>query len=124
MRPQYHFRESEQGLLVWDVSRLIRLSRELPIIEIDLQSINEIDETFWYALGGAIPTCRNVVEHASLINNADLSYPIILCEEARVMDGMHRVCKALMLKHSMLKAVQFERYIAPDYIDVKIEDLP
>jgi|GEM_PF-5678144 len=28
IRAQYHFRASEQGLLAWDVRRLVRLSRD------------------------------------------------------------------------------------------------
>ncbi len=31
IRAQYHFRASEQGLLAWDVRRLVRLSRDLPV---------------------------------------------------------------------------------------------
>lgn len=124
MRQQYHFRQSEQGLQAWDVFRLIRLSEALPVFDMPLANIKELDEAFWYDLGGAKPTCRNILEHASLINNADLSYPIILCHEGRVMDGMHRVCKAEMLGHSTIRAVQFIHALAPDYIGVAPEALP
>ncbi|USD66822.1 hypothetical protein [Vibrio sp. SCSIO 43136] len=124
MRQQYHFRNSEKGLLAWDIFRLIELSRKLPVIEINLSDIQELDEEFWYDLGGARPTCRNVLEHASLIQNADLSYPIILCHEGRVMDGMHRVCKAVMLGKETISAVQFSTYLEPDYVGVASDDLP
>ena len=30
------------------------------------------------------------------IEETDLEYPIILAADGRVMDGMHRVCKALL----------------------------
>lgn len=124
MRQQYHFRQSPQGLLSWDVFRLIRLAQELPVIEIPLSSIQELDEAFWYDLGGAKPTCRNIAEHASLINQTDLSYPIILCHEGRVMDGMHRVCKAQMLGLETIKAVRFPNYLEPDYVGIEPDDLP
>ena len=39
---------------------------------------------------------RKVVEHTALILEADLAYPIILGHDGRVMDGMHRVARALM----------------------------
>lgn len=124
MRQQYHFRQSQQGLLSWDVFRLIRLAQTLPVIDIPLSSIQELDEAFWYDLGGAKPTCRNIVEHASLINQADLSYPIILCYEGRVMDGMHRICKAEMLGLETIKAVRLPDYLEPDYIGVEPDELP
>lgn len=124
MRQQYHFRQSSQGLLAWDVFRLIELSEKLPVIEVALSDIAELDEEFWYDLGGAKPTCRNIAEHAKLIQDADLSYPIILCEQGRVMDGMHRVCKAASLGHTHIKAVMFAEYIAPDYVDVDPDKLP
>ncbi|OAN11473.1 hypothetical protein A3K86_21280 [Photobacterium jeanii] len=124
MRQQYHFRLSDEGLLSWDVFRLIRLTADLPVKQVALGDINELDEAFWYDLGGAKPTCRNVLEHAKLINQADLSYPIILCHQGRVMDGMHRVCKAKMLGHTSISAVQFTEHIAPDHIGVEAEQLP
>jgi hypothetical protein len=124
MRQQYHFRQSEQGLLAWDVFRLIELSKAQPIVEVPLANIAELDEAFWYELGGADPTCRNVAEHAKLIHQADLGYPIILCDKGRVMDGMHRVCKALMLGKSHISAIQFSDPLKPDYVNVEPNDLP
>lgn len=124
MRQQYHFRNSSQGLMSWDVYRLIELSKDLSAIEIPLSQIQELDEEFWYDLGGAKPTCNNVLEHAKLINNADMAYPIILCHQGRVMDGMHRVCKARMLGYQSIKAVRFDCYIAPDHIGKKADELP
>lgn len=124
MRQQYHFRSSEKGLLSWDVFRLIKLSKNLPIIEISLTEISELDEEFWFELGGAKPTCRNIIQHMELTQNTDLSYPIILCHEGRVMDGMHRVCKASLLGYKTVRAVRFTEYVAPDNIGVEADDLP
>ncbi|NOI29248.1 hypothetical protein [Vibrio coralliilyticus] len=124
MRQQYHFRQSEQGLLAWDVLRLIEITKKLPIIDVPISDISELDEEFWYELGGAKPTCRSVLEHAALINYVDLSYPIILCHQGRIMDGMHRVCKALLMGQNSIRAVQLPEYVEPDYIVVDPEDLP
>ena len=43
-----------------------------------------------------------------LVQEADLSYPIILGSDERVMDGMHRIARALLDGHATIKAVQFE----------------
>ncbi|MFC0172103.1 hypothetical protein [Vibrio comitans] len=95
----------------------------MPVVSVPLDTIQELDEAFWYDLGGAKPTCRNIAEHAKLIQQTDLKYPIILCHEGRVMDGMHRVCKALMQGATHIMAVQFAKPIPPHFIDVDPETL-
>ena len=37
-----------------------------------------------------------MVGHTRLILDCNLGFPIILSSDGRVMDGMHRVCKALL----------------------------
>lgn len=123
MRKQYHFRASERGLLAWDVHRLIRLAKDLPRVSVPLSAIRELDEPFWFD-HGTVPTCRAVVDHARLIDAADLSYPIILCSGGRVMDGMHRVGKAVLLGWSHVEAVQFISDPEPDYIGADPGELP
>ena len=124
IRAQYHFRASEQGLLAWDVRRLVRLSRDLPRQAVALSEIAELDRDHWYGHGSASPTVRSVVEHCQLIMAADLAYPIILDSAGRVMDGMHRIGKALLLGHSHIDAVRFVIDPAPDYQDCDPDSLP
>ncbi|GAG07020.1 unnamed protein product, partial [marine sediment metagenome] len=50
------------------------------------------------------------------VNDADLSCPIILDDEGYVMDGRHRVMKALLLKKETIKAVRFEKNPVHDYL--------
>ena len=85
--------------------------------------IRELDEAYWFDHGYA-PTCRAVAEHARLINEADLSFPIILSADGRVMDGMHRVAKALIQNVDDLPAKRFARDPAPDHVGVGPDDLP
>ena len=44
LRRQYHFRPGPNGLRAWDVHRLIRLSRGLPVQAVPLADIAELDE--------------------------------------------------------------------------------
>jgi hypothetical protein len=106
MRPQYHFRPSPEGLLAWDVDRLADLARDLPIEWVPLTAIRQLDEPYWSSYDDRPITCRDVVDHARLMNECDLSYPIILSSDGRVMDGMHRVGKALLDGHDRIKAVR------------------
>ena len=85
LHQQYHFRESERGLLAWDVLRLIELTKNNREIQVPLSEIRELKETYWFGLG-APPITEDIAQHAKQIYEADLSYPIILCPEGRVMD--------------------------------------
>ena len=78
----------------------------------------------WYGHNAASPTVRSVVAHCQLMMAADLAYPILLDSAGRVMDGMHRVGKALMLGHSHVAARRFAADPAPDYQDCDPEALP
>lgn len=124
MRKQYFFQPSPKGFYAWDVHRLVKLSKGLPVIQVELNKIKEIDENFWYQENGSKPTCKSIVEHMRLVNDTDLKYPIILSKEGKVMDGMHRVLKALLLNQERIKAVQFKEDIQPDYVDVQENELP
>jgi hypothetical protein len=124
MRKQYHFWPSDRGFDAWDIDRLIELSRDLPVKQVPLDSIWEVDTVYWFDDGSECPTVRKVVEHVQLIEAVDLSYPIILGVDGRVMDGMHRVARALLEGHTTIQAVQFATHPDPDYRDCKPEDLP
>jgi hypothetical protein len=124
LRKQYHFWPGEHGFDAWDVDRLIELSKPLPVKEVELATIDEIDSVYWFDDRSQRPTVRRVVDHARLIEAVDLSYPIILGFDGRVMDGMHRIAKALLLGRETISAVQFEAHVEPDYRNCRPEDLP
>ncbi len=121
MRRQYHFRQVGQDTYIWDVHHLVELTKNFVIKKVALSDIRELNEAYWFP--DQFPTTEQIIEHFQLMQDADLSYPIILCAEGRVMDGMHRVAKASLLKHSHILAVQFEQTPEPDFINVDEEDL-
>lgn len=124
IRPQYHGRHTPDGFLVWDVRQLIELARDLPVQEIDLCKIAEFDENYWYQSEDVVPTCRNIAEHMELVRTADLEFPILLCAQGRLMDGMHRVVKANNEGHKTIRVKRFVITPPPDYRDVNLADLP
>jgi len=123
MRKQYYFRQSPRGLLAWDVDRLVVLTRDFPVLQIPLTDIREIGESFSSEFDQP-PSWKSIVEHIRLIDTANLSFPIILSSEGRVMDGMHRVVKALLANRATIDAVRFTTDPEPDYIDVDPAQLP
>lgn len=124
MRKQYHLWPGDEGFDAWDVDRLVELSRNLPIHEVELSSISEVDTVYWFDDVTASPTVRSVVDHARLIQEVDMSYPIILGHDGRVMDGMHRIARALLEGQRTIKAVRFEEPLPPDYQNCHPDDLP
>jgi hypothetical protein len=122
LRKQYHFRPSRNGLYAWDVDRLIELSESLDPKLVHIDSIKELYENYWFGGDGDNPTCRAIAEHARLMQDTDLSYPIILCSSGKVMDGMHRVCKAYIEGRNKITVVQFVIDPEPDYVDIKSPD--
>jgi hypothetical protein len=124
MRTQYHFRSSAQGLCAWNVHRLVQLSSSLVRERVPLAAIRELDAPYWSGAPGQQLTCRQVVDHARLILDCDFEFPVILSRDGRIMDGMHRVCKALLEGHDEIEAVRFVQDPEPDYIGVQPDELP
>ncbi len=58
------------------------------------------------------------------MQETNLDYPIILSSDGRLMDGMHRVCKAHYLNHTSIKAIRFLVDPTPDYVDIHPDELP
>jgi hypothetical protein len=124
MRTQYHFRRSAQGLCAWNVHRLVEQSGALVRERVPLSAIRELDELYWASERTRPLSCREIVDHARLMLDCDLAFPIILSSDGRVMDGMHRVCKALLQNRTEIDAVRFVHDPEPDYIGVHPDDLP
>ena len=124
VRKQYHLRPTKSGVDAWDVDRLIEMSRRIPPSEVSIDSLKDVDTDYWFFHQSAKPTVRDVVEHARLISRADTDFPIILGPDGSVMDGMHRVARALLERRSSISAVRLEALPEPDFRDYRPEDLP
>jgi len=123
VRKQYNFRPGERGLDAWDVDNLIRASADLPVTEVALDAIADVDTDHWFKFGPA-PTVRRIVDHVRLIQEVDLSYPIILGSDGRVMDGMHRIARAILDGQTSIRAVRFVIEPEPDFQDCSPDALP
>ena len=124
VRKQYYFRPNGEAFDAWDIDRLLELSADLPVKDVPLTSIAEIDSVYWFGADGSSATVRILVRHMELVNAADLSYPVILGADGLVMDGMHRIAKSLLQGRRTVRAVQFEEQPSPDHTSVSPEDLP
>ena len=123
MRKQNHFRPGASELDAWDVDRLVAMVESEPIEDVPLKLIDEIDTAYWYQHEG-VPTIRSVAEHFRLMMKADLAYPIVLDPQGRVMDGMHRVARALAEGRTTIQARRLPCMPPPDFRDCQPADLP
>jgi hypothetical protein len=120
VRKQYHFWPGASRLDAWDVDRLVALTCEFPVKQVPVAEIWELDTVYW----SETMTPREIATHVRLTNEVDLQYPIILGSDGRVMDGMHRVLRAVLEGREVVDAVQFEVDPDPDYTDVTPDELP
>lgn len=119
IRPQYHFRKVGGDTLIWRVEPLLK--RKFTPFDMMLSKVSEIYEPYWYH--DMPPTCISVMEHAAQAARTDLSYPILICEYHKIIDGMHRVMKAYSEGKSTIRAHQI--YLPePDYKNTHPDDLP
>lgn len=102
---------------IWEIERLWKIAGSLPVKDVMLADISNLDEVSWFGDGpDASPTCRRVADHAKRIYEAEFDHPVILSAEGWVMDGMHRVCKAYLLGWRTVRAVQFVQNPEPDQV--------
>lgn len=103
IEPWYHPHKQmcQLGRNSWSVARLFELARELPVMDIPLDHLN-----IYYVYEKL--TLREMAAHMMAVNAADLSKPIILDEDGEVMDGRHRILKAIMTDAKTIKAVRFD----------------
>lgn len=101
------------GERAWHIETVWRAADGLRVEEVAVDTIREIDEDCWFNHGAA--TVRAVVDHARRIEEADLTRPVILASDGQVLDGMHRVAKAVLHGHAMVLAQCLPRDPDPDW---------
>lgn len=117
MKIEQHHQFRDGKRFSWHVPRLIKLAETLDVFAVPIDTIKEIDSVYWFD-DTHKPTCRAVVEHAKRLAAADLSRPILLSQQGYVMDGMHRICRALLEGHQSIPARRFDCDPEPDTVEV------
>ncbi|MEM7245128.1 MAG: hypothetical protein AAF533_07275 [Acidobacteriota bacterium] len=105
--PQRHSRMVDGRRHVWLTEELWKLAADLPPFDLPVEDVVELDWNCWFDDDDP-PTIRAVAEHARRIQDASLEHPIVLNADGQLMDGGHRLAKALLLGHATIRAVRFE----------------
>lgn len=102
--------ECQLGKHVWSVARLLQLAKDLPVMDVPLDHLN-----LYYTYRKL--TLREMVMHLNAVLSADLTCPIILDEDGELMDGRHRIMRAMLIGEEMVKAVRFDENPDPDRVE-------
>ena len=120
--PQYHYWPSGDLWDAWSVETLIRHAEGRPTEQVCLDEIPELDTNYWFH-GGREPTVRNVASHViHAVRDVDPAYPVILGPGNRVMDGMHRIVRALVAGDTAITAVRLDPVPPPDLRGCQLGD--
>lgn len=112
-----HRRFYSDGRGIWYIDRFWKLAEGLPVEDLEIEKVRELDEVCWFSeRWGKRPTCRAVIEHCQRILAADMSYPVILSPDGGVLDGIHRIAKAMAQGERTVKAVRIKEMPPPDEV--------
>ena len=96
---------------VWTVTNLIARAKDLEPFDLPLAAIYSGTEV-WTPVGSAY----GIAHHVRRALDVDTEYPIILCQQGFIMDGWHRVLRALIDGRAAIKAVRFSKTPSHDYL--------
>jgi len=98
----------------WEVRRLWKYAESIPAKRVSVKALRaNLDGSCWFTTN---PVLHDIVEHMRRVMRADLRYPIILSPDNLVMDGLHRLTKAILRKNKYIWAVKLPRLPVPDEI--------
>lgn len=93
---------------VWDVSKLIELSKDMEVISWEVP-FDFLQRWSWGE--------DHISEHILRCVKADCSYPILICD-GYIVDGCHRTCRALSRGQAVVKAVDLTDCMpSPDFYE-------
>lgn len=104
-----HTQRFKDGTKRFVIKNLISQAADLTVQEMPLEHLNIA------FLHPHIGSMREFVAHIKSVLDADIDTPIILDDEGYVMDGRHRIARALLEEHETIKFVRFEKTPDPDY---------
>jgi len=102
------------GDKVWYVSNLICLAKNLPQFDLPLIAIDSGREV-WSPVTSAYALAKQMRRVLDL----DPEYPVILDELGFIMDGWHRIARALIEGKETVRAVRFDKTPPCDFRNPK-----
>ena len=107
-----HKNKFRDGASCWAVTNLIEQAKGLPVFDMPLCCIN-VGSHVWEPIESA----KSMAEHIKRVMAVDTSAPVILDDEGYIMDGWHRVTRALVDGAATIPAVRFEQNPPPNWVE-------
>ena len=95
----------------WKVTSLVSAARDLKPFDLPLSCIN-IGCRVW----SDDMSIKQFASHVKRCNETDPKNPVIMDEDGFIMDGWHRVVRALVEGKPTIKAVRFDSTPTCDYV--------
>jgi len=84
------------GAFTWDVKDLWKAAEGIEPVSMPIRYVLNIEQFLdSHSWSAGKMSVREILDHADRIDNADLSYPILLTPDGYVADGCHRIVRAL-----------------------------
>ncbi len=100
----------------WKVEDLWEHAKTLPVEFIPVETlVEQLQGTCWTE-GEDDVTPEWVLGHTRRILKSDLDYPILVDENNIIVDGVHRLCKAVLEGKEVVKVQRFQRLPEPLFV--------
>lgn len=103
------------GEKVWIVANLIEHAKALEVFDLPLAAVYS-----GCAVWEPVSSAYGLAKQMRRVLDVDTSHPVILDQEGFIMDGWHRVARALIEGKSTIKAVRFIETPPHDYTKAAI----
>lgn len=102
----------KDGKKCWSIASLIESAKGLEPFDLPLCCIYIGTDIFY-----PVTNARDLAEHVMRVSAVDMGHPIILDADGFIMDGWHRVVRALAEGRKTIRAVRFEATPEPNYLE-------
>lgn len=96
----------------WSVARLIKLAEDFPVYEVPVFTF----PTYFWPWEDDL-NLDTFISHVNRVQSADLDIPLLISPSGGIIDGMHRLCKAVLEKKETIKVKYFKELPRPDCTD-------
>jgi hypothetical protein len=92
----------------WNATTLVEAAKDRPVYDLPLYSI-DLGVQPW-----SLDNMLDFAEHAKRVWECEMEHPIIVDRHGYIVDGWHRVIKAILLKHKTIPAKRLTTMPDPD----------
>jgi hypothetical protein len=89
----------------WQLSDVLASAATRPVTYVAVHDFEQLDEDVWFAGTGRAPTLRELASEYGQVQAADLERPLLAVDGLGLLDGTHRIVRALVEGRSELPMV-------------------